>query len=78
MSNQFHAKLKLTWVRQTEKHHIYTLKFPGQARASIISIPKMNSNPLWCLPTTKPPRELIIEISEPEPKPIETVKASMS
>jgi hypothetical protein len=64
MTHQFHAKLKLTWVRQTEKHHIYTLKFPGQSRASVISIPKSNSNHHCCLPTTKPPKELIVEISE--------------
>jgi len=73
-NQQFHARLKLTWVRQTEKHHIYSLKFPGQARSSIIQIPKFggvsNSQTVvatpstYCLPTTKPPKELLVEISE--------------
>jgi hypothetical protein len=64
MSNtSFHAKLKLTWVRQTDKHHIYSFKFLGQARSSIIQIPKFGQ-PNQSLPTTKPPRELIVEISE--------------
>jgi len=45
------------------------LKFPGQARASIIQIPKFGQptgypNASYCLPTTKPPKELIVEISE--------------
>jgi hypothetical protein len=60
---QFHAKLKLTWVRQTEKHHIYSLKFPNQARSSIISIPKIGDHG-YALPTTHPPRELEVEIRE--------------
>lgn len=64
MTQQFHARLKLTWVRQTEKHHIYTLKFPGQARASVVSIPKFGPNSTSTLPTTKPPRELEVEIKE--------------
>jgi len=63
MTNQFHTRLKLTWVRQTDKHHIYSLKFPGQARASIVSIPKHGA-PNQSLPTTKPPRELECEIKE--------------
>jgi hypothetical protein len=64
MSNPIHAKLTLTWVRQTTLHHIYEVKFPGQSRASIVSIPKNNPDPNYCLPTTKPPKELICEISE--------------
>jgi len=64
MSNPFHARLKLTWVRQTDKHHIYSLKFPGQARASIIQVPKFGLYAEQSLPTTKPPRELDVEISE--------------
>jgi hypothetical protein len=69
MNPQFHARLKLTWVRQTDKHHIYSIRFPGQARASVVAIPKFGQptrypNASYCLPTTKPPKELIVEISE--------------
>jgi hypothetical protein len=58
------AKLTLKWVRQTALHHIYEMKFPHQSRASIISIPKHEKDPNYCLPTTKPPRELEVEIRE--------------
>jgi len=63
MNQQFHARLKLTWVRQTDKHHIYSLKFPDSTKGDTIRIPKHGA-PNQSLPTTKPPRELIVEISE--------------
>ena len=63
MPNQFHAKLKLTWVRQTDKHHIYLIRFPDSTKGDTIRIPKVGK-PSYSLPTTKPPKELIVEISE--------------
>lgn len=63
MTNPFHARLKLTWVRQTEKYHIYSIRFPGSTKGDTIRIPKHGA-PDQSLPTTHPPRELIVEISE--------------
>lgn len=56
------AKLKLTWVRQTPQFHIYEVRFPNVKRADTIAIPKSNPNPNYCLPTTHPPKELVMEI----------------
>ena len=68
----FHARLKLTWVRQTERSHIYEIRFPDRTRCDTIAIPKFTRDPNYCLPTTKPPKELECEIREkgeitPEP-----------
>jgi len=57
------AKLTLTWVRQTDKHHIYSLRFPDSTKGDTIRIPKVGRTN-YCLPTTKPPRELEVEIRE--------------
>jgi hypothetical protein len=63
MTHPFHAKLTLTWVRQTDKHHIYLVRFPDSTKGDTIRIPK-HGTPNYSLPTTHPPKELIVEISE--------------
>ena len=65
MTHPFRAKLKLTWVRQTEKHHIYLIRFPDSTKGDTIRIPKHGA-PNQSLPSTKPPKELEVEIREVE------------
>jgi hypothetical protein len=61
---KFHITGELTWVRQTEQHHIYLLHWAGRVRGQTIQIPKFSLFHNQSLPTTTPPKTLTFEVRE--------------